>query len=223
VHRYPGFDSLQAMWNALISRRFYAGSIFPWEYDCYIGWMGISCVLAFLFIPLLLPACRRAFLRYWPIALPAAVLLLLSFTKGLYFVLQHFPAPLLATQRVPSRLIIMPVVFAVAVACISATNLLSISRRGARVAVGVAGLFVAGYVLRGIGLHAVSWRLAATEAKSSFLFLAGNSPLPLIVSRHDPAYVTAVWVSLTLSVVTLGAILWWLWRTRRDRMQMKER
>lgn len=213
VHRYHGFDSPHELWNALISRQFYTESLFPWEFDCYIGRVGTVCVLAFLVIPLLLPAGRRALRRYWPIAPPAAAFTLLTFSVVFYFVLQYIP--ILATQRVPSRLIIVPLMFAVAAACISATNLLNVSGRGTRVVSGIAGVFIAGHVLREIGLHAMSWRLATIETKNSFRFFIDKSSLPLIVSKYDPVYVTVVWVSLALSVVTLGAIVWWLWRTRR--------
>jgi hypothetical protein len=118
-------------------------------------------------------------------------------------------------ERVPSRLAILPLVFVIAGACIAATNLLTISRRGTRAAVGAAGLFFAGGILRELGRHAMAWRMAVMEANGKFLFIDERNPLPTIVSKHDPAYVTVVLISLTLSAATFGAIIWWLWRIRR--------
>ncbi len=213
VHRLEGFDTLYAVWDALVSRRFYSGTKFPWEFDYYIGHVGMVLLVVPVLGLLLFPESRRTLARLWPLALPIGVLATLSFRYVPYRLLELVPIPVLGTQRVPSRFAILPLVFAIAVACIGATNLLSMARRGVRVAAGAAGLVLAGYMLRELAQHALAWSVSGLEAIPGFCF-GGQWPLPAIVAKHDPAYVELVCLSLVLSLVTLAFGAWWLYRAR---------
>jgi hypothetical protein len=44
----------------------------------------------------------------------------------------------------------------------------------------------------------------------------GEKPIPDIVFRHDPVYVAVVWSGLAVSLLTLAAMVWWLWRTSEE-------
>ena len=139
-----------------------------------------------------------------------------------YFVLEYLPVPLLGTQRVPARLATLPLVFAIAMACVGATQLLSVARRGIRLVAGVVGVAVAVDVINQLYRHALLWRMARIEARPDLQFTAHAFALPTIVSKPDPAYVAAVVGALALSLLTLVAIIWWLRRThpaKADREQ----
>ncbi len=212
VHRLHGFHSARAMGESLLSRRLYDGSIFPWEFDSYIGSVAALLLLVSLVLPLLMPACRCTFRHYWPLALPVVALTVLSFDRVLYFILTYLPVPLLGTQRVPSRLLLLPLVFVITLACIGAANLLSNSRRNRKAIAGGFGLLAGGGVFLSLWLHGVQWRLAHMETIPSFRLIAGDRPIPAIVSKSDPVYVAVVWSGLAVSVLTLVAMAWWLYR-----------
>ncbi|MEI6148390.1 MAG: hypothetical protein WCS01_04780 [bacterium] len=215
VHRLQGFGSAGALGDALLSRRLYNGSIFPWEFDSYIGPAAAVFLLASLALPVLVPACQRALFRYWPLVLPVAALTALSFRSAPYFVLNYLPIPLLGTQRVPSRLVLLPLVFLITMSCIGATNLLTNCRRGWRTLAGAAGLVVGAGVLLALFRHGVQWRLASMEATPAFRLVVGEKPIPTLVCRSDPAYVAAVWSGLAVSILALLAMAWW-WRGNRS-------
>lgn len=221
VHRLQGFASAHAMGESLLSRNLFDGSIFPWEYDCYIGPAAALFLMVSMILPLLVPVSRRTLLRYWPLVLPAAALTALSFRSAPYFVLNYIPVPMLGTQRVPSRLVLLPLVVLITVACIGATNLLSNCRRGWKALAGAIGLVATASTFWSLLRHGYHWRLAKMEMTSSFRLLAGEKPIPTIVAKVDPVYVAVVWSGLAISIVTLAAIAWWLRKTRKRKTEVR--
>jgi hypothetical protein len=221
VHRLQGFASAHALGDALLSRNLFDGSIFPWEYDSYIGPVAAFFLLGSLILPVLIPICRRAFLRYWPLVLPVAALTALSFRSAPYDVLNYVPIPLLGTQRVPSRLVLLPLIVLITVACIGATNLLSNCRRGWKALAGAVGLVIGSSVFLSLFRHGAQWRMSQMETIKAFRLMSGEKPIPAIVSKVDPMYAAAVWSGLAISIVTLTAMVWWLRRTGSQKTEVR--
>ncbi len=221
VHRLQGFASTHALGESLLSRNLFNGSIFPWEYDSYIGPAAALFLLVSLVLPLFIPVCRRAFLRYWPLMLPVVAFTALSFRSAPYFVLTYLPVPLLGTQRVPSRLVLLPLAVLITVACIGATNLLSNCRRGWKALAGMVGVVATASTFWSLLRHGYHWRLAKMEMIASFRLIAGEKPIPAIVSKVDPMYVALVWSGLAVSMVTLTAMVWWLRKTRSQNTEVR--
>ncbi len=216
VHRIKGFSTGSELGLALLSGKRYAASIFPWEFDSYISPVGALFLLVSLTLPLLLPVCRRALRCYWPLVLPVVAFTMLSLRAAPYLVATYLPLPLWNTQRVPSRLMLLPLVFTITMACIGATILLSNALRQRRALIGAVGLVAAGTLVVSLWRHAAQWRMSHLEAIQTFHMVHGEKPIPDIVFRHDPVYVAVVWSGLAVSLLTLAAMVWWLWRTSEE-------
>jgi hypothetical protein len=221
VHRLQGFASAHALGESLLSRNLFDGSIFPWEYDSYIGPVAALFLLVSLVLPVFIPVCRRASLRYWPLMLPVVALTALSFRSAPYVVLSYVPIPLLGTQRVPSRLVLLPLLVLITMACIGATNLLSNCRRGWKALAGAVGLVASVNVFLALYRHGAQWCMARMETVPAFRLISGEKPIPAIVSKVDPVYEAVVWSGLAVSMVTLTVMVWWLRKTRSQNTEVR--
>lgn len=163
-----------------------------WEYDVYLGPAGLAAVLLLGVWPLL--ADRRQPLAVFD--LPVAGLALLAFGDVYWWTLSDIPV--LAVERVVSRLLIMPVALLSLLAMIRADR----DRRLAPEWISWAGLVaIAVPLLR----HFALWRPGplADATPGGWLVPA----IPAIISRPDPVYRAAVATGAVISLLALIAAI----------------
>jgi len=163
-----------------------------WEYDVYLGPIGLAAVLMLGLWPLL--SARKEPLAVFD--LPVAGLALLAFGDVYWWTLSDIPV--LAVERVVSRLLIMPVSFLSLLAMVQADRV----RRLAPDWMSWAGLAaIAVPLVR----HFSLWRPGplADATPGGWVVPA----IPAIVNRPDPVYRAAVEGGAAISILALFAAL----------------
>lgn len=212
VQRLEGFLSPVDFVHSLVSLSI-DSHVFPWEYDFFIGMAGAVGILLLLAAVPFLRAGEKRMSIYWPLVLPAGFLMVLAFDGNLYFIVDRLHLPVLGTQRVPSRLAILPLVAALAIACISASRMLAgPPPRRWQLAASLAGVLAGASLIGSVVGHLEAWRMTAMESTVPIHLLAEIEPMPAIVTRPDPLYVKIVWGSLAFSAGVLALLLYMLWR-----------
>lgn len=200
-----GFTSVTDLFSALVVLHAPAEALsgpfsaLPgWEVDTYLGLIGAG-VLAYFGI-----------YRTWReggerVQLFAPCLVLAFFSIGkVYLAVSKLPLPLVDSERVPSRFLILPVVVLITLAGIKLqgffTGHSAMSWR-ARI------LSMALLVLLGHDLlqHSRIWRVANMGT------LFASTPVDIratVLSHPDPAYFAALGVGLAGSLLTLGVLIW---------------
>ena len=174
-----------------------------WETDTYLGFIGAALLVYFG----IYQTWRRGD-QLKVLFAPALVLVFFSIGK-VYLVINRLPVPLVDSERVPSRFLILPVVVLVTLGCIQLQRFLDErSNAGWREKV----FFLTLLALLGHDLlqHSRIWRVS----KMITLFTPERVHTSARVINHpDPAYFTALGVGLAGSVITL---IYLLWKTRGD-------
>lgn len=190
------------------------GTLNWWEYDAYLGVVGLAWLLWFgVGLRFRGPEARR----FAALDGPLAVFALLSL-DDLYAVINRLGVPLLSAERVSSRLLIVPIVFLLPVAAVRMQRVLEASPRKrllSAVAVAAAAITAAG-----LAAHSRAWSLPALESLWPPPPHARNLGIAILDSRElmpsvkDTAYLLSVKVSAGVSLLALGA-LWWRLRAPR--------
>lgn len=177
-----------------------------WEYDMYIGLVGLVVILYF---GVYLRFSKRYDLeeyKYRPLDLPVFLMSLLSVSYFHAF-LTRIPIPLLRGERVPTRFIVIPVVLVALVSCVRLDRVLRTVARGVRVTtvtVGIMALMALGFVD-----HSFIWSVSRLERVTQ---LKGPPPIPSLVARADPNYKLVVATSWVISGVILIAVAYFALR-----------
>jgi hypothetical protein len=191
-----------------------------WEYDAYVG-VAAVCWLAWFGVWRRAAAARRAASGgvatrgRWAVDGPLAGMTALAL-GDLYYPINATGIPLLASQRVSSRFVLVPLVLLAVLAAVRAeTDLAETAGRRLR------PLLLLGALVTALSLaaHSWTWRLPAIEAawppaphRRDLAIEVG--PLPASETERDRAYVASVQVSLAASLLALGAAGRRLWTAR---------
>jgi hypothetical protein len=199
-----GFTSVTDMLSALVALHAPSealsgpfNSLPGWEVDTYLGFIGA----ALLFYFGIYQTWRRggAFT-----ALFAPVMVLVFFSIGkIYLAINWLPLPLVDSERVPSRFLILPVVVLVTLGCIQLQRFLE--QRG-KIGWHEQVFSLALLILLGHDLlqHSRIWRVSEMYT----LFSKMSVDLHATVINHpDPVYFTALGVGLAGSLLTLGFLI----------------
>ncbi len=213
-----GMPSLAVLWRGLVSLvpasaplaggRF--GQLNSWEYDHYIGFVGLAWLLFFG----VWRAWRGARHPARGLLAPLVVMALLSL-GDLYAPWNALPIPLLSAERVSSRLLLLPLLF---LALLSASRMQEwLDERPGRPRRAL-GAVVALALAASLLAHSRLWRLESIEPmlreRHGNLAIAVD-PLPVPLAGQELAYVTTVRVAVLLSLGAL-ALLIGCWRRRRS-------
>jgi hypothetical protein len=179
------------------------GTLNWWEYDAYLGLVGLAWLLWFgVILRFLRPEARR----FAVLEGPLAVMAVLSF-GDLYALINRLGLPLLSGERVSSRLLIVPIFFLMVMAAVGMQRVLETSpARGPLVTLAV-GAAVA--MAAGLAQHSLAWSLPALERAwpapphPRDLGLAILDARELAPSVKDGPYLWSVRLS---AAVTLGAL-----------------
>jgi len=219
--RLDGFVSIEALRVALASSHDFtfrgSGGLRWWEYDSYVGIVGLLLILGTCTYALYglysrySKSSRRLNANHYVLLLPAFVLLILSYGGVTGFVYNlELPLDLNRTERVPSRFILMALVPAVFVTAVVAQRLLEQQRRWVtQIRIGsVVALVVAGIEL---GRHALLWRVVDIE--SQVVFPSERTEPQIAVEAVRTGYHTSVDVGLGITVAALAIWAFMLIRT----------
>ena len=193
------------------------GTLNWWEYDAYLGVVGLGWLLWFGVVLRFRGADGRLFPVFDG---PLAILALLSF-DDIYAAVNRLGLPLLSGERVSSRLLIVPIVFLMPAAAVRMQRVLETSPRR-RV---LSALALVAVALTGAGLaaHSHAWSLPVLERSwpapphARDLGLAILDAHDLGPTAKDAAYMWSVGLSAVVTLATLGAGFWRLDRLRRPR------
>jgi hypothetical protein len=181
------------------------GTLNWWEYDAYLGVVGLAWLLWFGVVLRFKGLEAR---RFAAVEGPLAVLTLLAF-DDLYAAINRLGIPLLSGERVSSRLLIVPIVFLMPAAALRMQRVLETSpRRGLLSAVAVIAAVV---TAAGLAAHSHTWSLPALERSwpapphPRNLGLAILDPRDLGPTDKDAAYLWSVRLSAAVSLLALLA------------------
>jgi hypothetical protein len=189
-----------------------AGPIFWWEYDLYIGQVGLALVLWFGIgsrwreRPPADEVPSRAPFAAWD----GPMLVLAFLSIGPYWTwLAGLPIPLVSSERVPSRFLLLPALLLMLIAVIRLNDWL---RQGPRSAFLTALLLGAlAELTRGLVEHSLAWHMTDYSDTVRGLVFQRRQVVE-IVQRPDPVYLASLFLGLSISAGTAAA--WWWWGSR---------
>lgn len=190
------------------------GTLNWWEYDAYLGVVGLAWLAWFgLVLRFRGPEARRFAVLDGPL-LTLAVLSL----DDVYAPINRLGIPLLSGERVSSRLLIVPIVFLLPAAALRMQRVLEASARRAWLTAVAAAAAAA--IAAGLAAHSHAWSLPVLERSWPPPPHARDLGIAILDSRdlgptaRDTAYLLSVKVSAAASLLALGALGWRL-RGRR--------
>ena len=184
------------------------GTLNWWEFDVYLGALGLTWLLWFgVVLRFKGPEARR----FAALDGPLAILALLSL-DDLYAPINRLGIPLLSGERVSSRLLIVPIVFLLIIAAVRTQRVLESSSRRplASALLAAAALLIAA----GLAVHSREWSLPVLERKWPPPPHARDLGIAILDSRdreataRDTAYLWSVRAGVAVSVVALVAAGW---------------
>ncbi len=203
-----GFGSLADILTRLDSTALFKKAVFPWEYDLYVGLVGVAFLVIFGIWFAFSARPELAAIRFRGLYLPLLILLALSLGDFYQQFIAFLPAAVPNTERVPSRFLVLPLVFLVVMACARFQRLyqhyIQIRWLGFGLLAAVAAMLLQ------LRYHWALWRMESIER--NFISGAPDLLLPNIITVDDPAYLRSVHVTLLFSLLVLvtmmGLLLW---------------
>jgi hypothetical protein len=180
------------------------GTLNWWEFDAYLGVVGLAWLLWF---GMVLAFTRPLDRRFAALAGPLAVMALLSL-DDLYAPINRLGVPLLSGERVSSRLLIVPIVFLLPAAAVRMQRVLEASPRGGL----LRGAALAGAIATAAGLaaHSHTWSLPVLERSWPPPPHARDLGITILEPRDpaasDAAYLWSVKAGAAASLLALGAV-----------------
>ena len=209
-----GYGSLSGVLARLDSSALLKSASFPWEYDLYIGLIGVAFVLLFGIWLAFSKRPELAATRFRGLQLPLLILLVLSLGDFYHQLIMHLPAAIPNTERVPSRFMVLPLVFLTVMAC---ARFQRVHQRFIQIRwLGFGVLAAVAAMVLQLRYHWALWRMSSIER--GYASLAPNLPIPSIITLDDPGYLRAVQVTLVFSSLVLVALVGFLlWQRLRRR------
>jgi hypothetical protein len=212
---FAGFTTLGDLITGLVwiippSKSFVGLPIAWWEFDMFIGVLGLAFIL-FFGIKTMWKSKResQASDTYRPLV--KTMLVFSVFSIGyLYMPINYLPIPLLNLVHVPSRFLILPLLYIIAMACTQIQ--LWLNRRSSSSWHHFSLMLLLAILGHDLFQHARLWRV-------EYIFEAFSAePLDFslhIVNQIDPVYIIVLTVSWILSLIALAYVLRRLLRDQR--------
>jgi hypothetical protein len=213
------YPTLRDLLDAMITIRLaaperlrYWGNAGWWEFDMYVGLIGLAVIVYF---GIYLRFSRSEDLReHRYAALDFPILLMAVFSLS-YFqaFLTRIPIPLLKSERVATRFIILPVT---ALALLSSMRMESVfARIGKSIKAWVAGVAALAVIAMGFLDHSFLWSVSRLERVTQ---LKVEPPVPGLLTRNDTGYRLVVVISILTTAAGLVALAYLLIRSRLRRV-----
>lgn len=211
-----GFPSLAAFWHSLIYNASpdmaLPGKVFTsvlgyWEFDLYVGWVGVAFILLFALLGGLIWHYRQRSLPY--LLIGSLLLIALSISDNLPH-LFFYNDTLTSMERVTSRMGGLALVILVLSAGITYQYFLNLKQQHwSLLILQIAALLLLAHDLV---LHTLRWSVNNT----SYYIPAEYLDLSRIqISNHaDPPYFTAITIGVIISALTMAFLFW---KVRKDK------
>lgn len=184
--------------------------IHVWELSLYVGLVG-AVFLVFFGIYRWLRGHQGA-VAYKELILPIFGSLILSF-DSVYPLIRILPLPLLAGERVASRIISLPFLFILILAIVELQRWLEESNRGGTLLhLGALGLLI--ITCQDLWVNFVMWIPA--EVSSAVSTTKFESTHWFVTNHPDPPYITAVVVGTAISLFSILLVLTLAWLARKN-------
>jgi hypothetical protein len=188
-----------------------------WEYDLYVGMLGLAMMAYFGIYKRFDRNPIFESNRYAALDMPLVILAFLAL-QDFYAVIYNLPIPLLNSERVSSRFMIVPVVLVLLLATIRMQRLWENENFGWK-----------GSVVFGIGIvemffalvtHSSVWNIARMDNMEQSHW--HQLEKAIVVEQSDPVYYWGVIVSLVISVLAMMIWSWLRWRFRGGAVPTKK-
>jgi hypothetical protein len=212
ISGYPAVFDVFESFVALRDYRYPSPMLGWWEYDMFIDAVGLAFIAYFGVYLRFRPREGASRPDFSALDVPIAVVSVLSLSH-FYAILAKLPLPLVGSERVGTRFLIVPVVMLIVIAAIR------MSRLGPRFATSMAQRLLVAVGLTQLVFslltHSLVWRLA--ELEKHFPPVPPDAGLR-IVSRQDPQYIGIVQGAWTVSLVVMTICIgYWGWQAVRGR------
>lgn len=190
------------------------GTLSWWEYDAYLGVVGLAWLIWFGVVQRFRETEPRPFAG---LEAPIALVALLAM-DDLYSAVNRLGIPLLGGERVSSRMLIVPLVFLMLAAARRMQRMLETSPR--KRALSKVGVLAAVLIAASLAAHSHAWSLPVLERSwpapphARDLGLAILDPRDLAPTEKDAAYVWSVGSSAAVTFLALLAAAWRLRATK---------
>jgi hypothetical protein len=168
-----------------------------WEYNYYISVVG-ACFLIFFGV-----FCwvrdQGGLKRFSPLLLPTALIFLFSF--GSLYGYTLYKIPLFASERVPARMVSLPLTLLMIVAAVYFQEFLNTRKDGVLRWTAVFSLVL---LLNDIKVHTDFWRV---NEINKFLEVEVKSTQVAIINHADPQYMLVLTLGLVLTLIALTSII----------------
>ena len=217
-HLLRGFPSQNDVWGSLISLSRYRNSLFSWEFDNYISLPGLLLTACFIAIPVWHRKIHATAAVLNRSLFPICFFAWCTLRTHWFAIINNLHIPLLSIERVPSRFLILPLLFTQTIGCIMAQDWLSGIPDGSRKK-RILSLVITPVLLFNFALlirHLQIWRMARIEAAASAMI--NWQKMPTIVWREDFGYKATTLSAWGVSLLTLTAVTIWLILTRKPKV-----
>jgi hypothetical protein len=209
-----GYPTLTTLAEALLVVRDpeyrFAGGIFWWEYDLFVGILGVAVLAYFGVYRRFGGDPRFLSCRYVPLDLPMLLMLFFSLSDFFYPIF-NLPLPLVNSERVTSRFIVIPFVMLLFISTIRMQREAGASSLGMRAKLVILiGLVV---LWRCLFAHAEVWKVETSEVtpNSRWHELAQAT----VVAVSDPVYAASLWAGAAISFI--ASVMWiFAWQRARS-------
>ena len=216
---FSGYPTLADLWQSLITI-YPTGTLITsplitrqlgsWEFSLYVGLAGAVFLLYFGVWRWLRDGVDHP--GFQSLALPVLGLVVLSIGR-IYNILRLAPIPLLEGERLASRIISLPFVFISIFAVIYFQDRLNQPHRNTTLVYTIISSAVI-ISLNDLWQNYRIWRVAA--AARSFDVDMFDPRVWIVTNHPDPPYLGFILVGAALSLVSLGVLLYFTWRSRRQ-------
>ena len=213
-----GYPTLGDLWQALVTIYSPGSETIPllmnrplgyWELSLYVGLAGAIFLLYFGVWRWLM--ARDDHPGFQSLALPILGLVVLSIGQ-IYKIIHLLPIPLLGGERVSSRFISLPFVFILIFAVIHFQDWLNRQHRSkSLIYVCISTGFI--ITLNDLWQNYRVWRVVVAAA--NFKAQKFDQGVWTVANHPDPVYLGLVLAGAALSLVSLGVLLFFAWRSRR--------
>jgi hypothetical protein len=170
-----------------------------WEYDIYVGVIGLAFLLWFGVVSRFSKAPDLEKHRYKAFDLPILIMGTLSLSYVHAF-LTRIPFPLLRSERVATRFVVLPLILLVVLASIRFNAVANRIKRGIKFKIAA----IVGVALMSLGFVDHSYLWSVVRLERIFRSKTTNLSVPAIISIEDGSYKTLLLVSAIISA--LGVI-----------------
>ena len=179
-----------------------------WELDMYVGLIGLAILVYFGIYLRFSRSDDLKDCRYGALDLPILLMVLFSISYFHAF-LTRIPIPLLRSERVATRFVVIPVI---TLALLSSLRLERVLERiGKSIKVWVIGIAALAAMAMAFLDHSFLWSVTQLERSTE---LKAAPAVPSLIVRHDPGYKLVVVVSILVTAAGLIALAYTFIRPR---------